>query len=92
MSDYKVKTNENFELLIETRQNHVRNNVIEQYIQCRKENRMTQKDVADILGTKRPNITRFENGTYNPTLDFLVKVAESMGKELEIKLVEKTYE
>lgn len=50
---------------------------------------MTQKDVADILGTKRPNITRFENGTYNPTLDFLVKVAESMGKELEIKLVEK---
>ncbi len=87
-----TKTNENFELLIETRQNHVRNNVIEQYIQCRKENRMTQKDVADILGTKRPNITRFENGTYNPTLDFLVKVAESMGKELEIKLVEKTYE
>ena len=84
-----TKTNENFELLIETRQNHVRNNVIEQYIQCRKENRMTQKDVADILGTKRPNITRFENGTYNPTLDFLVKVAESMGKELEIKLVEK---
>lgn len=89
MSDYKVKTAEELELLIETKQNNVRNNVIEQYIQCRKEKQMTQKDVANILGTKRPNITRFENGTYNPTLDFLVKVAESMGKELEIKLVDK---
>lgn len=89
MSDYKLKVNEKIELLIETKQNDVRNNVIEQYIQCRKEKQMTQKDVANILGTKRPNISRFENGTYNPTLDFLVKVAESIGKELEIKLVDK---
>jgi transcriptional regulator with XRE-family HTH domain len=81
MVDYKI--------LIEIKQNDVRNSIIEQYIKCRKEKQMTQKDVANILGTKRPNITRFENGTYNPTLDFLVKVAESMGKELEIKLVDK---
>lgn len=81
MVDYKI--------LIEIKQNDVRNSIIEQYIKCRKEKQMTQKDVANILGTKRPNITRFENGTYNPSLDFLVKVAESMGKELEIKLVDK---
>jgi len=42
-----------------------------------------------MLGNKRPNITRFENGIYNPTLDFWVKVAEGVGKELEIKLVDK---
>ena len=81
MIDYKI--------LIEIKQNDIRNAVIEQYIKCRKEKKMTQKDVANILGTKRPNITRFENGSYNPTLDFLVKVAESMGKELEIKLIDK---
>jgi len=50
---------------------------------------LTQADVATMLGNKRPNITRFENGIYNPTLDFWVKVAEGVGKELEIKLVDK---
>lgn len=89
MSDYIVKVETDLEVVIEKKQKDVRQNVIEQYISCRKEKKMTQTDVANILGTKRPNITRFENGTYNPTLDFLVKVAESMGKELDIKLVDK---
>lgn len=89
MGDYYVKLGEDIELVIERNQKNVRRHLIEQYIMCRKENNMTQADVANILGTKRPNITRFENGDYNPTLDFLVKVAESMGKKLEIKLVDK---
>lgn len=89
MEDYIVKTENGLELQIETKQNMVREKLIAQYIKCRKEKKMTQGEVADILGTKRPNITRFENGTYNPTLDFLVKVAEGMGMELEIKLVAK---
>lgn len=89
MSDYIAQVNSNLEVIIEQKQKDVRQNVIEQYISCRKEKKMTQTDVANILGTKRPNITRFENGTYNPTLDFLVKVAESMGKELDIRLIDK---
>lgn len=89
MSDFIIKMGNEFEVLIEKKQKDVRKNVIEQYVFCRKEKKMTQTDVANILGTKRPNITRFENGTYNPTLDFLVKVAESMGKDLEIRLVDK---
>ena len=89
MTDYILKVGNELELIIEKKQKDVRQDVINQYISCRKNLHMTQTDIANILGTKRPNITRFENGTYNPTLDFLVKVAESMGKELEIKLVEK---
>lgn len=89
MQDYYVKLGKDIEILIEHNQKKVRRHLIEQYIMCRKEKNMTQADVANILGTKRPNITRFENGDYNPTLDFLVKVAESMGKKLEIKLVDK---
>lgn len=89
MNDYIVKTDTDLEIKIETKQNAVREKLIAQYIQCRKERKMTQADVAEILGTKRPNITRFENGTYNPTLDFLVKVAEGMGMELEVRLVAK---
>lgn len=90
MRDYILKVDKDLEIVIEKKQKDVRKDVISQYISCRKNLQMTQTDIANILGTKRPNITRFENGTYNPTLDFLVKVAESMGKELEIKLVDKT--
>lgn len=90
MRDYILKVDKDLEIIIEKKQKNVRKDVITQYISCRKNLQMTQTDIANILGTKRPNITRFENGTYNPTLDFLVKVAESMGKELEIKLVDKT--
>ena len=89
MKDYTVNFNENMEIMIESEQEHIRTDVIKQYIKCRKELGMTQADVAEVLSTRRPNITRFENGSYNPTLDFLVKVAESMGKKLEIKLMDK---
>lgn len=89
MGDYVVKTEDNIEVIIEAKQAEVRENVISQYKKCRKEKKITQAVLADTLNTKRPNITRFENGKYNPTLDFLVKIAEGMGMELEIKLVDK---
>lgn len=90
MNDYVIKQGKDLEILIEKRQREIRRDIIEQYIKCRKDMQMTQADIADILGTKRPNITRFENGTYNPTLDFLVKIAEGMGKELKIELTDKS--
>lgn len=89
MSDYIVRENQELELLIETKQREVRSDLVAQYIACRKEKKLTQADIAEALGVKRPNITRFENGTYNPTLDMLVKIAECMGKNLEIRLVDK---
>ena len=45
---------------------------------------MTQQTLADRAGTKKSNISRMESGNYNPSLDFLVKVAESMGKKIDI--------
>ncbi len=89
MGDYAVKTENNIEMIIEEKQAKLREDVIGQFKRCRKEKKITQGVLADTLKTKRPNITRFENGKYNPTLDFLVKVAEGMGMELEIKLVDK---
>ncbi len=47
---------------------------------------LTQSALADIAGTKKSNISRMESGKYNPSLDFLVKIADSMGKKLEIHL------
>ncbi|WP_366512398.1 helix-turn-helix transcriptional regulator [uncultured Acetobacterium sp.] len=47
---------------------------------------MTQEELALRVGTQKSSISRFESGIDNPTLDFLVKVAKSMGKELHIKI------
>lgn len=88
MSEYMYKMDDELRVFIEEKQEAVRKDVIGQYIKARKEIRMTQADVAERLGVKRPNITRFENGSYNPTIDMLVKIAASIGKDLEIRLVD----
>ncbi|MDR2446702.1 MAG: helix-turn-helix transcriptional regulator [Treponema sp.] len=35
-----------------------------------------------MVGTKQSNISRLENGNYNPTLEFLNKIAKAIGKEI----------
>ena len=53
-------------------------------IECRKAIGMTQKELAERMGTAQANISRFESGNYNPSLSFLQKMAESLGKSLRI--------
>ena len=47
---------------------------------------MTQKELAERMGTAQANISRFESGNYNPTLAFLQKMARSLGKTLKITM------
>lgn len=56
-------------------------------INARLEKNLTQKELADLVGTKQTNISRLESGTYNPSINFLKKIAKSLGKELEIKFI-----
>lgn len=60
--------------------------VISQIINARKEQNMTQSELAKKVGTQKSNISRLESGNYNPSLDFLIKVAHSLGKELKITM------
>lgn len=60
--------------------------IIEQIIQARKDQNMTQSELAKLVGTQKSNISRLESGNYNPSLDFLIKVARSLGKELSIQM------
>lgn len=53
-------------------------------IRLRLEKGLSQKDLADLIGTKQSAISRLENGSYNPTVEFLNRVAHSLGKELHI--------
>lgn len=59
---------------------------IEQIIRARKEQNMTQSELAKRVGTQKSNISRLESGNYNPSLDFLTKVSEALGKSLSVRL------
>ena len=63
-----------------------RRSVAYQLKTTRKELNLTQQSLADKAGTQKSNISRMESGKYNPSLDFLVKVADCMGKKLDIHL------
>ncbi len=58
--------------------------VIAQIKQVRTEQHITQEVLAERAGTKKSNISRLESGKYNPSLDFLVRVASCLGKRIHI--------
>ena len=66
--------------------NATREEVAQQLREVRKSHGMTQELLADRVGTKKSNISRLESGRYNPSLDFLVKVAGGLGKQIQVKV------
>lgn len=54
-------------------------------IKLRLEKGLSQKDLAEKVGTRQSAISRLENGEYNPSIEFLNKVANALGKELHVK-------
>ena len=74
---------------IEAIQKETRADVIGKYKSCRKGKKMTQVQLAERTGISQPNITRFESGNYNPSLEMMVRIASALDMKLEINLVEK---
>ena len=77
----------NKEVQDELKKNEAEYKIIEEIIMARKEKNLTQKDLAVLIGTKQSNISRLESGNYNPTIDFLNKIAYAVGKELRVSIV-----
>jgi len=71
----------------ELKKNEAEYKIIEEIIIARKEKNLTQKDLAKLIGTKQSNISRFESGNYNPSLEFLNKLVQAVGKELEVRII-----
>lgn len=63
-----------------------RREVAEQLKKARKAQNVTQEVLAERVGTKKSNISRLESGRYNPSLDFLTRVAEGLGKQVSVKI------
>lgn len=48
---------------------------------------LTQEQLAQVTGINQANISRLENGTANPSLRTLKRLAEGMGMELKLEFV-----
>ena len=60
--------------------------IIRAEIESRRAAGLSQKELAERMGTAQANISRFESGNYNPSLAFLQKRADSLGKKLHSSL------
>ena len=77
----------NKEVQNELKMNEAEYKIIEEIITARREKNLTQKGLAELIGTRQSNISRLESGNYNPSLYFLQKIAIAMGKKLEVKIL-----
>lgn len=67
-----------------------RQKIISMLTAARLERGISQQALADMIGTKRSNISRMESGAQNISLDMLVRVASALGKDVSLGLTDKT--
>ncbi len=60
--------------------------IISLLIKKRIDQGLSQGELAEKIGTKQSSISRFESGTYNPTIDFLQKIASGLDSKLKISI------
>ena len=60
--------------------------LISQIIAARTEEGLSQEDLAKRTGIARSNISRLESGNYNPSFEFMTRVAKGLGRELHVEL------
>ncbi len=58
-----------------------------QILQLRKKRKMSQKSLAEKLGTNQSNVARMESGRQNFTTEMLQRVANALGRNLRIEFV-----
>ena len=64
--------------------------LISSLIDARKLSHVTQKQLADATGIAQSDISKIENGTGNPTIKILKRLADGLGMNLKIEFVAKT--
>ena len=63
--------------------------VIRAIVEARTSQNITQKELAERTGINQADISKLENGTRNPSINLLKRLAEGMGMVLKIEFVPK---
>jgi predicted transcriptional regulator len=61
--------------------------IIRAILDGREKNNMTQKQLSEATGIGQADISRLENGTANPSLRTMKRLASGMGMRLQIEFV-----
>ena len=64
-------------------------NIIKAIVDARTSQNLTQKELAERSGINQADISKLENGTRNPSVNLLKRLAEGMGMALKIEFVPK---
>ena len=60
--------------------------IIRSIIERRNQLQISQAELADIIGTKQPAISRLESGAYNTRLSTFFKVADALDLDISLKV------
>lgn len=82
--EYKAKKLQNPEIKKAYDELEPEYEIIMALIEARLEKQLTQKQLSELTGIPQAHISRLETGNYNPSLKFLKRVAEGLGKELHV--------
>lgn len=68
---------------------HPEMDVIRAIVEARTSQNLTQKELAERTGINQADISKLENGTRNPSVNLLKRLADGMGMMLKIEFVPK---
>jgi predicted transcriptional regulator len=63
--------------------------IIQAMIDARIQQNMTQKELSKKTGITQADISRIENGTRNPSLNMVKRLAQGLGLRLKLELIKK---
>ena len=84
-NDYKKEILKNDEIKSEYDALAPEYDIIEAMIIARNNLNLTQKDLSEKTGINQADISRVENGTRNPSLKMLKKLASGLGMQLKLE-------
>ena len=85
--DYKKRALQNPEVKAEYDVLQPEYDIIQAMIDARVQQNMTQKDLSAKTGITQADISRIENGTRNPSLSMVKKLAQGLGMQLKLEFV-----
>lgn len=87
--DYKKQQMQDPELVREYKAIQPEMDVIRAIVNARTSQNLTQNELAKRTGINQADISKLENGTRNPSINLLKRLAEGMGMSLKIEFVPK---
>ena len=89
LKEFKVEQMKNPEFVKEYNSIQPEMDVIRAMVDARTSQNLTQKQLAERTGINQADISKLENGTRNPSINLLKRLADGMGMVLKIEFVPK---